>query len=65
MNDVGCWGLGLDTNGITINQRKKYHLVETQTKEEILVINEFDFPYPRFHILPREGTITLRCKASV
>jgi hypothetical protein len=65
VNDVGCWGLGLDISGITMDQRKKHHLVETQTREKILAISEFDFPFPKFHILPKEGTIILRCKASM
>ncbi len=33
---------------------------EAQHKDGILAINEFDFPFPKFDILPKEGTIILR-----
>jgi hypothetical protein len=38
----------------------KDQLREVQHKDEILAINEFDFAFPRFDILPKEGVIILR-----
>jgi hypothetical protein len=35
-------------------------LEATQHIKEILVINEFDFPFPKFDILPRYGAIILQ-----
>jgi len=39
---------------------KKNQLKQDQYKDEILAISEFDFPFPRSNILPREGVIILR-----
>jgi hypothetical protein len=35
------------------------YLREAQHRIEILAMNEFDFPFPRFDTLPREGAIIL------
>jgi hypothetical protein len=34
-------------------------LGEVQCREEILTIHEFDFPFPKIGIIPKEGTIIL------
>jgi hypothetical protein len=43
-----------------MDQRKIKYLEEAKHKDEILVINEFDFPFPRFDILPKHGIDILR-----
>lgn len=45
---------------ITIDQRKIEYLEEAQHIKEILVISEFDFPFPKFDILPRYGVVILQ-----
>jgi uncharacterized RDD family membrane protein YckC len=42
-----------------MDQKKNDYLGEAQHKNEILAVNEFDFPFPRFDILPREGVVIL------
>ncbi len=39
---------------------KRHQLKKVQHRDEILAINEFNFPFPRFDILLKEGTIILR-----
>jgi len=34
--------------------------VKCSTQGQILTINEFDFPFPRYDLLPREGVIILK-----
>jgi hypothetical protein len=43
-----------------MDQDKRHQLKEVQHRDEILVISEFDFPFPRFDILLKERTIILR-----
>jgi hypothetical protein len=43
-----------------MEQGEKDQLREAQEKNEILATNEFDFPSPKFDILPKEGVIILR-----
>jgi len=40
--------------------KKKNQLQQAQHKDEILAINEFDFPFPHFDILPREEVVILK-----
>jgi hypothetical protein len=40
--------------------RERDQLKQAQYKDEILAISEFDFPFPHFDILPREGAVILR-----
>jgi hypothetical protein len=42
-----------------MNQGKGYQLQDAQHKDEILATNEFDYPFPKYHILLKEGTIIL------
>jgi len=39
---------------------KRHQLKEVQHRDKILAINEFNFPFPRFDILLKEGAIILR-----
>ncbi len=43
-----------------MDEKKKEQLGQGQHKDEILAISEFNFPFPRFDTLPREGVIMLR-----
>jgi len=43
-----------------VEQGGKDQLREVQHKDQILVINEFDFPFPKFDIMPKEGAIILK-----
>jgi hypothetical protein len=43
-----------------MDQDKRHQLREVQRKDEILTIDEFDFPFFRFDILPREGVVILK-----
>jgi hypothetical protein len=43
-----------------MDQRRNDYLKEAYLRDEILVMNEFDFPFLRFDILPRERAIILR-----
>ncbi len=47
-------------NCMTMDQRRNDYLKEAYLRDEILVMNEFDFPFLRFDILPRERAIILR-----
>ncbi len=47
-------------NGSKVDQKKRNQLRHAQHKDEILAINEFAFPFPRFDILPKEGVVILR-----
>jgi len=38
-----------------MDQRRIKYLEKTQHKDEILVVSEFDFPFPRFDILQLQG----------
>jgi hypothetical protein len=54
---------GLDqeyANGIIMHHRRNDYLGKTQHKEEILVVNEFHFPFPRFDIMFRNKVVILR-----
>ncbi len=44
---------------MTMDQRRNDYLREAQQKVEILAMNEFDSPFPRFDTLPREGAVIL------
>ncbi len=46
-------------NGIIMDQKMNDYLGEAQHEEEILAVNEFDFPFPRFDILSRKGVVIL------
>ncbi len=46
--------------GIIIDQRRIEYLEEAQHIKETLVISEFDFPFPKFDILPRYGAVILQ-----
>lgn len=46
-------------SGIIMDQKMSDYLGEVQRGEEILVVNEFDFPFPRFDVLPRKGVVIL------
>jgi hypothetical protein len=43
-----------------MDQRRSDYLGKAQHKNEMLVVSEFDFPFRRFDILPREGAVILR-----
>ncbi len=47
-------------NCMTMDQRRNDYLKEAYLRDEILVMSEFDFPFLRFDILPRERAIILR-----
>ncbi len=54
---------GLDqeyANGITMDRRRSGYLGEVQHMKEILVVSEFDFPFPRFDILLKIGVVILQ-----
>jgi hypothetical protein len=42
-----------------MDQKMSDYLGEAQHGEEILVVNAFDSPFPRFDVLPRKGVIIL------
>jgi len=42
-----------------MDQRRNDYLKEAYLRDEILVMSEFDFPFLRFDILPRDRTIIL------
>jgi hypothetical protein len=46
-------------NCMTMDQKKNDYLKEAYPRDEILVMSEFDFPFLRFDIVPRERTIIL------
>jgi hypothetical protein len=39
---------------------KRHQLREAQCRDEILAISEFDFPFPRFDLLPRERVVIFK-----
>jgi hypothetical protein len=43
-----------------MNQGKGYQLQNVQHKDKILATNEFDYSFPKYHILLKEGTIILK-----
>jgi hypothetical protein len=43
-----------------MDQDKMHQPREVQHRDEILTIDEFDFPFPRFDTLLREGIIILK-----
>jgi hypothetical protein len=43
-----------------MDPNRREDLEEVQDRDYILVINEFDFPFFRFDILPKMGTIILQ-----
>jgi hypothetical protein len=43
-----------------MDQRRVKYLEKTQHKDEILVVREFDFPFPRFNIPPKHGANILQ-----
>jgi hypothetical protein len=43
-----------------MDQDKRHQLREVQRRDKILAINEFDFPFPRFDTLPKEGAIIFK-----
>ncbi len=54
---------GLDqeyANGIIMHHRRNDYLGKTQHKEEILIVNEFHFPFPRFDIMFRNKVVILQ-----
>jgi hypothetical protein len=43
-----------------MDQDRRHQQREVQRIDEILAINEFDFPFPRFNTLPKEGAVILK-----
>jgi hypothetical protein len=42
-----------------MDQNRRKDLEEAQHRHEIQAMNEFDFPFPRFDIQPKEGAVIL------
>lgn len=47
-------------NYMTMDQRRNNYLGKVQHRDEILVVSEFDSPFPRLDILPKEVAVILR-----
>jgi hypothetical protein len=43
-----------------MDQDKRHQLREAQCRDEILAISKFDFPFPRFDLMPREGAVIFK-----
>lgn len=43
-----------------MDQNKKIDVEEARHQGENIVMNEFDFPFPRFNILPKVGALILQ-----
>jgi hypothetical protein len=43
-----------------MNQEKDGQLWNAQHRDEILAINEFYHPFPKYDLLPRKGVVVLR-----
>ncbi len=43
-----------------MDQNRKEDLKEAQHRDEIQAMSEFDFPFLRFDILPKDGAIILQ-----
>jgi hypothetical protein len=48
------------TNNNTMDQSRRKDLEEAQHKDEIQVISEYNFPFPRFEIILRVGVVIKR-----
>ncbi len=48
-----------------MDQIRVKYLEEAQHRDEILVVREFDFPFPRFNILPKHGADILQLQGFV
>jgi hypothetical protein len=43
-----------------MNYERKDQLRNVQHRDKILAINEFDSPFPKYDLLPREGVVILK-----